>query len=75
MYIQLEPVHINSVLVKHACLHRIMKEIPHNQPDVIAKHINHCLNMYDKVMDMNRKAERIRIETEQQKIHDLKVNK
>ncbi len=44
---------IDETLVKQACLHRIMKEIPHNQPDVLAKHIHHCLGLYNKVIEKN----------------------
>lgn len=39
---------INEILIKQACLNRIMIDIPHNNPNVLYKHISHCLHMYNK---------------------------
>lgn len=43
-------IKLDEVLVKQACLHRIMQDIPHDQPDVMARHIKHCLELYKKVV-------------------------
>jgi hypothetical protein len=47
----IEKKNIDEILVKQTCLYFVMKDIPHNQPEVLKKHIKYCLDLYKKTIN------------------------